>query len=148
LLAVDLGFELLPVPQVVIAGAVLEGNLDLAAREVVLVAINNGPERLAMARAFAGEGAVAQRVRVRCLIGADEKIGKGSFAPGDAPQSGGVAGRDLVPDAPNVFPGLIAYTVKEGILQVVGLIAIPAVTHVDHVAWLQPLVLADHRNKR
>ena len=62
---------------------------------------------------------------------------------GDAAEEFGVAGGDLVPDAPDVFPGFIADAVEPGVLEGVDFIAIPAAADVHHVAGFEPLVAGD-----
>mmetsp|Transcript_41611 Transcript_41611/g.97737 ORF Transcript_41611/g.97737 Transcript_41611/m.97737 type:complete len:370 (-) Transcript_41611:7873-8982(-) len=66
---------------------------------------------------------------------------------GDALHRGGIARRDAVPPAPHVLPALDAGAVEEGRLQDVVPVRGPAVAHMHHVAWLQPLPLADQRHE-
>ena len=80
----------------------------------------------------------------RLPLGADEERRNAALDGGDAARGFGVAGIDAVPDAPDVLPALPAHAVEEGELQVAGLVRVPAVADVDHVAGLKPLVAVDH----
>ena len=144
----SVGLEFDAVPEIVIAAAGAVGNLDLITRDVVLVAVHDGPKRLSFEwkscwhrRRSAGRG------RVRFPIRAHEQSGKLAFDLRDAAQGFGVARRDLIPDAPDVFPAFVADAVEEGELQIVGLVASPAVADIDHVAGLEPFQLADQGDK-
>src|SRR5579863_5410107 len=119
-------------------------HFDLPTGEVELIAVDESPQRFAPARPLAGERTVTQRGRMRLPVRADEQARQGAFNLRDAAQGFRVPRGDLIPDSPNVFPALVAYTVKKGILQIVGFVAVPAVANVHHVARLQPFVLAEH----
>src|SRR5580704_14956022 len=80
-------------------------------------------------------------------IGTDQQFGKGALDFRDAPDGFAVARADLIPDAPDIFPGLKAYAVEEGELKIVGMVASPAIAHVDHVPRLEPLQLTGHGNE-
>src|SRR5437899_11696560 len=54
-------------------------------------------------------------------------------------------GRGAIPKSPEIFERGVYLSVKEGVLQAVGLVASKAVGDIHHVAWLQPLALAYHR---
>src|SRR4029078_5903244 len=68
----------------------------------------------------------------------------GRYAPGCL----GVARIDIDPDAPYIFPTLPTYAVEEGVLQIAGLVEIPAIADVDHVPRLEPFVPVDHGNQQ
>src|SRR5208337_945119 len=84
---------------------------------------------------------------MRLPAGADEEGSKHTLYLRDAAQRLRVAGGDLVPDAPDVFPAFIAHAVEEGVLKIIGLVVVPAVADVHHVARFEPLVTADHGDK-
>ena len=75
--------------------------------------------------------------------GTDQEIGEAALDLGDAADGFRVARRDAVPDAPDVLPAFPPHAVEESELQVVGLVRVPAVADVDHVAGFQPLAAAD-----
>ena len=60
------------------------------------------------------------------------------------------ASRGLMPfHMPQMFSQLSQPSpLKKAILQIVGLIAVPAVADVDHVTRLKPFVTVDHGNER
>ncbi len=84
---------------------------------------------------------------MRLPFGADKQIGELPLDAGDAAQGFGVAGRELIPDAPDVFPALETHAVEEGVLQIVGVVARPAAADVDHVARLDPFPAAHGGNE-
>src|SRR6185437_17167999 len=59
----------------------------------------------------------------------------------------GIPWRDAVPDAPDVLPAFPALAIEERELQVVGLVPVPAVRDVHHVARLEPSIAIDRRHK-
>src|SRR5579859_6209313 len=117
-------------------------NSDLRPRNVVFRAVHKRPQSLAPAGKFAGENAVLQHRKAGLPIAADQQAGKGALDAGDPAQRLGVARRQAVPDAPDVFPTFEPNAVEERLLQIVGVIAGPAVADVDHVSWLEPFVFA------
>src|SRR5258708_37674291 len=106
-------------------GIVEMWNADLAAGHVVLVAVDKRPQRFRSAKKFRREDAVLQNRRVRPPIRTDPEVGELALAFRDTAQRLGVAGREPVPDAPDVFPTLKPNAVEERLLQNVGVIARP-----------------------
>src|SRR5438552_11378882 len=53
-----------------------------------------------------------------------------------------------VPEAPEIFERGVTLSVKEGMLQAVGLVASKAVGDIHHMPRLEPLALAHHRHER
>ena len=111
-------------------------------------AVDDGPQRAIGKRPLGGEDAVLKRGSVGLPLGADQEIGEAALDLGDAADGLGVARRDAVPDAPDVLPGFVADAVEERELQIVGLVLVPAVADVDHVAGLEPLAAADRGDER
>src|SRR5580658_9823692 len=123
-------------------------HLDLLAADVIFVAVDDRPQSAALAGKPGREHAVLQSGCVRFPVGADQQIRELALDIGDSPQGFGIPWSDLVPDAPDVLPALVAHAVEERGLQIVGLVACPTIADVDHVAGFQPLQLADHGRER
>ena len=115
---------------------------------VVLVAIDDRPHRLLAERPPAGEHAEAHHRRERLPLAAYQKRRQRAFQHRHAAGRFGIARRDAVPDSPDVFPTLKADAVEERVLQVGGVIAIPAIGDVYHVTRLQPFVVINARRER
>src|SRR6266550_5026796 len=84
---------------------------------------------------------------MRLPSGAAEVHGHGSLDSGHAEDSFCVMRGHAIPEAPEIFEGGVTLSVKEGVLQAVGLVASKAISDIHHVAWLQPLALAHHRHE-
>src|SRR5947208_15097717 len=52
-----------------------------------------------------------------------------------------------VPEAPEIFERGVTLSVKEGVLQAVGLVASKAIGDIHHMPRLEPFTLAHHRHK-
>src|SRR5437879_3814763 len=52
-----------------------------------------------------------------------------------------------IPEAPEIFEGGVTLSVKEGVLQAVGLAASKAIGDIHHMPRLEPFTLAHHRHK-
>src|SRR5882724_3428085 len=72
----------------------------------------------------------------------------GSLQGGYPASCFGIAGRYSVPDPPDIFPTLPADAVEKSELQIIGLVAIPAVGNMDHMARFEPLVTVYPRHER
>ncbi len=143
LVAVDLGLQLNAVVDIEVAHAGLVGDGHLAPVYVVLVAVDDGPEGLVGERPAAGEDAVHVSRIEGLPVRADEEGREGALDGCHAAGGFAVARGDAVPNAPDVFPALPAFAVEEGVLQIVGLVAVPAVADIDHVARLKPAEAVD-----
>src|SRR5439155_11155467 len=136
------------VPKVAIFHSLLKPHAQLVAAKVEFIAIDERPERPAAAWKFARESSPLERRRVRLPARAREEIRERPFDPGNSTERLGIAVVHAVPDSPDVLPAFVTDAVKKSVLEVVGLVAGPAVADVHHVARLEPFVLADHGNKR
>ena len=94
---------------------------------VIFIAIYDSPNGAAVERPAAGEDSVAQHRIQRFPIAAHEVFGYGALETGDAARGFPIAGRDSIPDAPDIFPTLPTNSVEKRELQIVGLVAIPAI---------------------
>src|SRR5580700_12127198 len=128
--------------------SLLEGKFHFRAGDVVFVAVDDRPERFFSERPTAGKYSKAKHGKKWFPIFAHQKRGNSSLNRRDSPRCFTVARRDSVPDAPDVFPALPADSVEERELQVIGLVAVPAIRDVHHVARLEPLVAIDARRER
>src|SRR4051812_16688852 len=77
-------------------------------------------------------------------IGTNEQISHSALDRRNPAKRFGVARRELVPDAPDVFPALVPDAIEVGGLQAIGSIAPPALADIPHVPRLKPFVFADH----
>ena len=121
-------------------------NGQLLTIDIEFIAIDDGPEGAIGARKLARENAVLQSVRVRLPIAADHQCGKLPVDGGDAFQRGGIARRELIPDAPNVFPRVVTDAIEENVVQIIGPIAAPPVFEIAHMPRFQPLQFRHRRH--
>src|SRR5580700_4837593 len=113
--------------------ALLEGKFHFRTGEVVFVAVDDRPERFVSERPAAGKYSKAKHGKEWLPILAHQKRGDSSFDRRNSPRRFAVARRDSVPE-------------RE--LQVIGLVAVPAIRDVHHVARLEPLIAIDARRER
>ncbi len=104
-------------------GFVRHGHLPSI--DVVLVAVDDRPRDWSSSGQRLAKTPYALWVE-RLPVRTDEKRRDGALDGGHAAGGLSVARRDAVPDAPDVLPALPTFAVEEGVLQIVGLIAIPA----------------------
>src|SRR3989454_9653899 len=84
---------------------------------------------------------------MRLPSGAAEVHGHGSLDSGHAEDSFCVMRGHAIPEAPEIFEGGVTLSVKEGVLQAVGLVASKAIGDIHHMPRLEPFTLAHHRHK-
>ncbi len=130
--------ELNTVIQVEVTRAIERRNRELCAVGVVFVAIDNCPNCGFVARPSTGENAKLDSGIKRLPLRAREKGRDSSFDCRHAPRGFAIARRDPIPDSPDILPAFPSHSIKEGELQIIGLIPIPAVGDIHHVPRLQP----------
>src|ERR1700679_1213544 len=133
--------------EIEVARAGIGGHNRLRAADVVLVAVDDGPDSLIAKRPAAGIDAVVKHGVERLPVRTDEKGSNGALDGGDAARGLSSARRDAVPYAPYIFPALPAFAVEEGELQIIGLIAAPTVLDIDLVTRLKPAVAINCGNE-
>src|SRR5437773_10755277 len=82
---------------------------------------------------------------MRLPSGAAEVHGHGSLDSGHAEDSFCVMRGHAIPVAPEIFEGGVTLSVKEGVLQAVGLVASKASGDIHHMPRLEPVTLAHNR---
>ncbi len=140
------GMQLHTVPQVEVAVALR--RVDLRPVDRIFVAIHERPEDRAVCRKLTrvNPGLKHRSVRLPCSAGQEGRVL--ALDHGDAAQRLGVAWRQAVPDAPDVFPALETCAVEEGVLQIVSVIASPTAADIHHMPRLQPFIAADAGDSR
>ena len=145
---IALHFQFAAVVKIEVARPGIVRDLHLLSVNVVFIAVDDGPHRLVRERPAAGVNAVVVSGIERLPIGSDQEGRYSAFDSRYAASRFRIAGRDSVPDSPNIFPTLPANSVEEGKLQIAGFVAIPAIGDVDHVAGLEPLVFVHEWSER
>src|SRR5256884_521801 len=84
---------------------------------------------------------------MRLPFGAAQVLGHGPLDSGHAEDSFCVMRGHAIPEAPEIFEGGVTLSVKEGVLQAVGLVASKAIGDIHHMPRLEPFTLAHHRHK-
>src|SRR5580704_2371403 len=126
-------------PEVEVAHVRLDSKAQLAATDVVLIAVHYRPERTAALRPAAGVYASLLRLRIGLPLRTYEEGSHRALNRSDSSHRLRVAWSNLVPDSPDIFPSFVANAVEEGELQVVDLAVVPAVADVHHMPGLHPL---------
>ena len=134
--------------EIEVARTILGRQFDLRTIYVVLIAVHNCPDGLLVQWPTASVDTVTQHWGKWLPIGAYEKWGNGTFDCSHASRGFSISRSDPIPDAPDVLPAFPAHSVEECKLQVVGLVAFPAIRDIYHVPRFQPFVFVDHRYKR
>src|SRR5205807_2456648 len=106
-------------------------------------AVHERPETPLSHGEFRGEAAELQCRCVWIPLFAGQERSELPLDRGDPAKGLAVTRRDSIPDAPNILPTHVTYTIEEGMLQVVRLIARPAIADVHHVAGFEPFQFAD-----
>src|SRR5438094_511804 len=84
---------------------------------------------------------------MRLPSGTAQILGHGPLDSGHAEDSFCVMRGHAIPEAPEIFEGGVTLSVKEGVLQAVGLVASKAIGDIHHMPRLEPFTLAHHRHK-
>ena len=145
---IGLGFQLRSVVQIEVPHPGRSGHIHLSAVNFVSGPVHDGPYGIRAQRPAAGKHSKAMHGIERLPVSADEEWRHRPLNGCNAPRGLSVAGSDPYPETPHVLPALPANAVEEGELQVVGLVAVPAVADVRHVPRLQPLVTVHHGDER
>jgi hypothetical protein len=101
---------------------------DTAARLQIATCAVGLPPVVIIRTAFAFAAAAAAAARRRDVFMGAEEAQQGSGAAKEL----GVAGREAVPDAPDVFPGFVPYAVEESELDRRSAVFRPPVAYVCH----------------
>src|SRR5580692_3380892 len=123
----------------------LNRQFHFRARDVVLIPIDNGPNRFFGDGPAAGKNSEMKHRGKRFPIFTHQKWRNPTLNRSYAPGRFTVAGRDAIPDALDIFPTLPAHSIEKRELQVVSLVSAPAIGDVDHVPGLEPFVAIDSR---
>src|SRR5713226_2765940 len=126
----------------------LNRQLHFRARDVVLVSIDYRPNRFFSHRPTARKYSKMNHRGKWFPILTYQKRSNSALNRRCAPGSFAVTRRDAVPDAPDIFPTLPADSVEKSELQVICLVAVPAIRDVHHVSGFKPFVAIHSRSKR
>src|SRR5882757_2195197 len=127
--------------------ALLERHTYLLPVHVVLIAIDNRPDRLVFKRPSAREDTEYVHRVERLPPLAYQERGSAALHRCYTACRLRVARRYSVPDAPNIFPAFPSFTIEKRVLQIVRLVAIPAALNIYLMARLQPPISIHGRCK-
>src|SRR5208337_1922513 len=113
----------------------------------IFIAIYNGPQHLVAERPTAGEDSIQVHRVERFPTLTDEERRHDTLDGCDPSRCLAIARSHAVPDTPYVFPTLPTLAIEECKLQIVCLVAIPAVLDVDLMARFEPAISVDRGNE-
>src|SRR5215472_14531747 len=123
-------------------------QLQLRPGDVVLISVDDRPD------GFLPEGPAARKHSEmkhwgeRLPVPAYQKRSNSAFYGCNTPGRLAIPRSNTVPDAPDIFPALPTNSVEESELQIVRLVAVPAIGDIYHVPGFEPFVTIHSRSER
>ena len=134
------------VPKIKVAHPFFVREFKLIPMNIQAVSVDKGINLLVYSRENRRENSFLKCWNMRFPFSATPYLWELTINSGYSQYCSCVTIRYLVPDSPYIFPGIISDAIKKSILQIIGFIYHPTISHLNLVSWFQPFVNANTRH--